>query len=240
VPDDDARATIRAFWERDVQGLRDRHNRERLDRGQSPIQNREIAKTTGIPPTTLSDWLTGKRAFIPDWDRFEPIIACLGGTADEWLPKWRRAKAAYDNLGKAVPPAAQPDQPSQPAPTMRPGESRWSRRAWILVIACAAVVIALTAGGMWLLSHGSAADAVQPATGVSGARCLRIRDGTLSVSVFKDPVGHDRWTEWPATTRFWADGDTSSPPRYRVPLTNGAHGYVGKDPRWVQPATDCR
>jgi transcriptional regulator with XRE-family HTH domain len=238
VPDDDARATIRAFWERDVQELRDRHNRARLDRGDAPIQNREIARATKIPPQTLSDWLNGRRAFIPDWDRLEPIVKFLGGTRDEWLPKWRNAKAAYDSLGKSA-PATPPDTPPvEPAAPPIPPKKRWFRRLWILA-AAVVVILVLIAGGIWLFTDTSAPDAVQPAAGVPGARCLRIKDDTLSVSVFKDPIGHDRWTEWPGKTRFWVDGDTSNPPRYRVPLTNGQHGYIGKDPRWVQLATDC-
>jgi transcriptional regulator with XRE-family HTH domain len=99
LDDDRARAIVRAFWLEDIQGLRDRHDQQRRDQNRPPITNKEIAKETGIPQSTLSDLLTNKRNTVPDWDRVCLIIDCLGGTTREWVPKWRAARASFDAMG---------------------------------------------------------------------------------------------------------------------------------------------
>ena len=228
MDDDQARAIIRSFWLEEVKALRDRHDRERLERNLPPIQNREIAKATGIPASTLSDLMTCKRDVVPDWDRVGLIIDCLGGRTQEWVPKWRKAKAAYDRLGK-------------PAPQAVPERATKRKRIWIIA-GSAAIVVAVGVGIAVYFGtrpSGGSSSGVQPATGIANARCIRVKDETHTVSVFKDPVSYDTWAEWPGKTRFWADGGTDHPSRYRVPLSNGQHGWVNKDSRYVVPATDC-
>jgi hypothetical protein len=231
-PDDDrARAIIRAFWLKDIQGLRERHDQDRRNQNLPPITNKELAHKTGIPQSTLSDLLTHKRDIIPDWDRASLIIDCLGGTTKDWVPKWRTARAAYDGLGKpkSAPPDAGPPPP-------RPGKRK--QRKWLVVSAAALLVVAVGIG-VWLLIPDTNNDGPHPAAGVSDARCLRVRDETKDVSVFKDAVGDDKWTQWPGKTRFWAVGQTTHPNRWRVPLDNGHDGYVGKNPEYVVTANDC-
>ncbi|MEV4311719.1 hypothetical protein [Actinocrispum sp. NPDC049592] len=227
---DDPRTVVRDFWRVEIQGLRDRFDRERLENNLAPISNKEIARETNIPQSTLSDLLTCKRDVVPDWDdRVGPIVGFLGGTSKEWVPKWRAARAAYDSLGKPPPPAA-PEQP------------RSRKRRWGLVIAAAA--IAVVGGGVWIFV-ASASDepasgpGILPATGYTGSRCERVKDDTESVSVFKDPQSHEKWTEWPGRTRFRAEVDVGNPNRYRVLLTNGQYGYVNRDPRYIASAKDC-
>jgi hypothetical protein len=236
-PDDErARAIIRAFWLEEVHGLRDQHDRQRLSQNLPPIQNQEIAKHTGIPRSTLSDLLTCKRDMVPDWDdRVGLIVDCFGGTTKEWVPKWRTARAAYDSLGKAKSSSATDGDDE--------GVSQSSgkrRRTWLIVSGVTALVVAVGIGTWWLIPDTNpGAGGPQPATGVSNARCLRVRDETRNVSVFKGPVGDDTWTQWPGKTRFWSVGETTHPNRWRVPLYNGDYGYVGKEGKYVVTANDC-
>jgi hypothetical protein len=168
---------------------------------------------------------------VPDWDRVSLIIDCLGGTTKAWVPKWRAARAAYDDLGK--PKSAPPYE--HPLPE-RPGKRK--QRKWLIVSAAAALVVAVGIG-VWLLIPDTNDDGPHPAAGVSDARCLRVRDETKDVSVFTDAVGDDKWTQWPGKTRFWSVGETTHPNRWRVPLDNGHDGYVGKNPAYVITANDC-
>jgi hypothetical protein len=139
LDDERALAVVRAFWREEVQGLRDRHDRERLRQNLAPIQNREIAKATGIPQSTLSDLLTAKRDVVPDWDRVGLIIGTLGGTSREWVPKWRRARAAYDSLGKSTAPGA--EQRPRTEPVAEPS----GKRRWVLMVAVPVVAIGVGA-----------------------------------------------------------------------------------------------
>jgi hypothetical protein len=233
VEDDRRRATIRAFWVVEIQGLRDRHDRDRRNQNLPPIQNREIADKTGIPQSTLSDLLTCKRNVVPDWDaRMSLIVDCLGGTTSEWVPKWRAARAAYDDLGKST-----PTPPPTPPPPARPKPKRpWRRRrTWLAVSAAVVVVVGIAT---WVLLARDP-DGPRPATGVANARCLRVTDDTENVSVFTEPDGYRKWTEWPGKTRFWSVGQTTHPDRCRVELDNGEEGYVGKNPKYVVTAHDC-
>jgi hypothetical protein len=222
--DDDPRVIIRAFWLAEVKELRARLDRGRLEENLGPITNKEIARATGIPQSTLSDLLKCKRDVVPDWDRVGLIVDRLGGTTREWVPKWRAARAAYDRL----------DKPSPPEP---PKNKR--RPRIILALVGGAAVLAV---GVWIavsMLTKPNPDSVQPATGVVGIRCVKVKDETHTVSVFKDPASHDRWTEWPGGTRFWSDGDTTDPNRYRVPLSNGRYGYITRDSKYVAPASGC-
>jgi hypothetical protein len=79
----------------------------------------------------------------------------------------------------------------------------------------------------------------QPATGTTDSRCLRVKDETETVSVFKDPNGYDRWTQWPAKTMFRAEVDRDNQNRYRVRLQNGKFGYVNKDGRYIVSSSKC-
>jgi hypothetical protein len=225
------REIIRTFWLTDVKQLRDRCDQERL----GPITNKEIAKEAGIPTSTLSEWMSCKRDYVPEWDRVGLIIESLGGTVKEWVPKWRAARAAYDRLGRAETSPQSGQQPLQPMPPKHP--KRFRR------IAILAGLVVVAGVGTWLVisafSNSGPTDAVRPATDVGGARCVKVREDTETVSVFKDSVGRDKWTEWRGGTRFWNAGDTSNPPRYRVPLSNGQYGYVTRDSKYVTQADDC-
>jgi hypothetical protein len=219
------RDTIRTFWLKEVKDLRDRHDRDRLDRNLKPITNKEVAQKTEIPTTTLSDWMSCRRDVVPDWERFSQIVECLDGTVKEWVPKWRKARAAYDRIGKETP---------KPEPQ--------KRKLWKIAIPAGVVIVAGV--GTWVVisafSNSGPTDSVRPATDVGGARCVKVREDTDTVSVFKDPVSRDKkWGEWRGGTRFWSAGDTTNPPRYRVPLSNGQYGYVTRDSKYVTQADDC-
>jgi hypothetical protein len=230
-----ARAVIRSFWLRDVKELRDRYDRERRERNLEPVQNKEISAATGIPRTTLSDWLTCKRDTVASWDRVGLIIEYLGGTSKEWVPKWRAARAAYDSLEKSAQPPEETVVGRMPA--------RSSKRWWIGAVVAAGVVAvgAVTWVVVFTSSSGSAPSGsdMRPAAGDTGTRCLQVRDDTVNVSVFKDPHGYSTWTEWPGRTRFRGEVDADNPNRYRVRLANGQYGYVNRDGRYVITAKDC-
>lgn len=221
------------FWKVDIKGLRDRFDAERLRGNLGPVSNKEITKATGIPESTLSELMTSKRDVVPDWERVSLIVDYLGGGSREWVEKWRKARAAYDSLGKnAEPPPLPPVEPHQPRKTKR-NHVLIALGAAILVAGILVVVIATRFDGTPGYDSGA-----QPANNV-GAECIRVRDETETVSVFKDPKTYDKWTEWPSRTRFRADVDASNPHRYRVLLKNGQYGYVNTDKRYVITAKDC-
>lgn len=227
---DDPRTIIRTFWKVEIKALRDRYDAERLRDNLGPVSNKEIAEATGIPQSTLSELMTCKRDVVPDWDeRVGPIVDFLGGRSQEWVAKWRKARAAYDRL----------DKNSEPQPVLHQPRKTTNKRLVItfgglfLAAGITVVIIATQSDGTPSFDTGT-----QPANSV-GAQCVRVRDETETVSVFKDPRTYDKWTEWASRTRFRADVDASNPHRYRVLLKNGQYGYVNTDKRYVETAKDC-
>jgi hypothetical protein len=249
-----ARAIIRRLWMEDVAGLRARHDQQRREERREPIQNREIAADTNLPESTLSDWLRCKHYVVPDWERFSLVIGCLGATTKEWVPKWKEAKEAYDSIRGAGPRSIPHDREtrqeivdaeSDSPPTMSDGvrRPRLPRAALIVMSAVGAVVLGV---GVFVLINSLSNESdsgfdlgTQPAAGTGVSRCVKVKDETNTVSVFKDPHGRDRWTEWTSGTKFRAEVDTSNPNRYRVLLQNGKYGYVSRDGRYVAPSDGC-
>ena len=228
---EDPRTVIRTFWKVEIKALRDRYDAERLRDNLRPVLNKEIAEATGIPQSTLSEWMASKRDRVPDWDEgVSLIVDFLGGRSQEWVAKWRKAKAAYDRLDKNEEPRS--------VPTTEP---RQSKRKYLLVTLGAVILVAGITVTIILTQSGGTPgfdSETQPANSI-GAQCVRIRDETETVSVFKDPKTYDKWTEWPGRTLFRADVDASNPHRYRVLLRNGQYGYVNTDKRYVETAKDC-
>jgi hypothetical protein len=240
----DPRTIIRTFWKVEIKGLRDRFDAERLRQNLGPVSNKEIAKATGIPESTLSELMTSKRDMVPDWDeRVSLIVDYLGGGSQEWVAKWRKARAAYDSLGKnGEPPPLSSVEPQQPRKT-KSKQVVIALGALILILAAgiSVVVIATKSGETPGFDPGiqpTNNTDTQPAN-AAGAQCIRVRDETETVSVFKDPRTYDKWTEWPSKTRFRADIDASNPRRYRVLLKNGQYGYVNTNKQYVITDDDC-
>ncbi len=246
---DDARTIIRAFWLTEIKHLREVHDQGRLANNLGPISNREIARLTGIAESSLSDMLNCRFDVVHDWDtKVGPVVEVLGGSSREWVHKWRRARAAYDSLSKTEPaaitesPNAIENSPPQESTTGSPEQKPAGKRPWLIP---AAIGGALAAGaGIWLLvAPGSDTEgydpATQPAPGNTAARCEQVRDRTETVSVFKDPKGYERWTQWRGGTRFRGEVDASNPNRYRVLLNNGQYGYVNRDSTYIASAKDC-
>ncbi|TCO62661.1 hypothetical protein EV192_102800 [Actinocrispum wychmicini] len=232
----------------EIKGLRDRFDAERLRANLRPVTNKEISEATDIPESTLSELLASKRDMVPDWDtRVSLIVDYLGGEPQEWVAKWRKARAAYENLDKSEESQQNLSTESgQTRKTPNSGSASWQRTNFlksghlflalgtdILVAGVSAAVIATQSSGTPGFDSGT-----QPANN-AGAQCVRVRDETETVSVFKDPRTRDTWTEWPGKTRFRADVDESNPRRYRVLLRNGQYGYVNTDKRYVVSAKDC-
>jgi len=214
------------FWRVEIKGLRDRFDAERLRRNLGPVSNKEISKATGIPESTLSELMTSKRDMVPDWERVSLIVDYLGGGSQEWVTKWRKARAAYDSLEKNEPSPLPPAEPQQPRKT-KSKNAVIALSAIILTAGITVAVVATQSDGTPRSDPGT-----QPANNV-GALCMKVRDETETVSVFKDPKTYDRWTEWSGKTRFWADVDASNPHRYRVMLKNGQYGYVNTDEKYI-------
>jgi hypothetical protein len=89
------RRIVESLWD-SVAQLRREHDTKRRRKGQPPVTNKEIADEIGVSDRTLGDWLR-KRTIVPDLYPFVRLVKYLGGDADEWKEKWRRAREAYDS-----------------------------------------------------------------------------------------------------------------------------------------------
>lgn len=245
-PHEVEKGIIRNLWKQ-VGELRQQFDQGRVKQGLEPIQNKELAALAGIPKSTLSDLLTCKKYVVPEWERFGKIVECLEGTSKEWVPRWQKARIAHDGLRK------KPNGKAARAPALSSAGTRalWHqriplprrRRTLIQAGVIALAVIGLAVAGLiWLLADDPAPSldpATQPAMDSSDTKCFRVKDGTQSVSVFTDPKGYDKWTEWPGRTMFKAEVDSTNPNRLRVLLRNGRYGYVHKDPRFIGSSQRC-
>jgi hypothetical protein len=151
-PDQDWKSAVETLWDA-VAALRDEHASGRRREGIAAATTKEIAEAIGVSDRTLGDWLR-KRSVVPDWYGLRKLVEYLGGDAEEWLPRWQQAKAAYDSRPRARTTPVGPDKPPAPvvvsAPAASPGGSR-ARRIVVFVLAVTVLlaVAAAVAARTW-------------------------------------------------------------------------------------------
>ncbi|MCW6005849.1 hypothetical protein K1W54_14860 [Micromonospora sp. CPCC 205371] len=109
LSDDDLRGIIEEFWNA-IRDLLAKYQAEQLERGEEPVTVKQIADFIGMSDRTLGDWLREGRV-VKGWDKIGEVVAYLGGAEDEWRSRWRRARAAYEDLGRR-----HRSRPPEPAP----------------------------------------------------------------------------------------------------------------------------
>jgi transcriptional regulator with XRE-family HTH domain len=97
---------------------------------------REISKATGIPRSTISDWLRGDRLPTP-WERFATLVTRLGGDPSQLRALWQAAHQA--TYGSRTQQADEPSEPPVTATSQRGTFTRSRRR--LLIIGAAGVVV---------------------------------------------------------------------------------------------------
>lgn len=207
---------------------------------------RELQRSTGYGRTVLSEALNGNR--LPTWPVTQALVQALGGDPDAWRPRWAVTAHALedgdhppqirgaDHRSTVDPddaPSRSPQNPPMPVPAPTRRSWRWPAIGATAVLLAVAMVI--VAG---LLLDQATSAGTDPAAGLVGGRCMQVT--AKDVRVFKTPENNeDIWAEWARGTTFWVDPHTSTPSRYRTPLRNGHHGWVGADPRWVASSSGC-
>jgi len=141
-----------------------------LEGKQRPV--RSISVKTGLSRSSVSDWF--RQRYVPEWERFEPLMAYFPADRRAGLQKLWHAAWAERQIPQELPaaPLLSPPTPS-PSPVPQPllpprGGLHRLRPLRYRLTAVAAAVVAVSCLAWWLVQHDPTASAQRSPSGPDG------------------------------------------------------------------------